>query len=82
MDLPKTVDIFGEDLAFELKSLFSDVVGPNLRNEVAHGLLDDEACEGVNAIYAWWFGFRIVFMAFWGAMKFEDGGASHAAAVE
>lgn len=82
MDLPKAAEIFGEDLAFEFKALFSDVLGPNLRNEVAHGLLDYEACEGVNAIYAWWFGFRIVFMAFRCAMRSEDGGTSHGAAVE
>src|SRR5262249_59954822 len=43
MDPPETTQIFGEDLSFELKALFCDSFGPNLRNQVAHGLLDDGA---------------------------------------
>ncbi|MGH9847347.1 MAG: DUF4209 domain-containing protein, partial [Blastocatellia bacterium] len=69
MDLPETNQIFSEDLAFELKALFTDAVGPNLRNELAHGLLDHEACESVSAIYAWWFCLRIVFSTFWSATR-------------
>ena len=41
MDLPEVTQIFGEDISFELKALFCDPFGPNLRNELAHGLLDD-----------------------------------------
>ena len=61
MELPKAEEIFGEDLSFEIKALFCDPSGPNLRNNLAHGLLDDEACQSVYAIYAWWLGLKLVF---------------------
>ena len=42
IDLPQTTTIFGEDLTYEIKALFCDQLGPNLRNNIAHGLLDDQ----------------------------------------
>jgi hypothetical protein len=72
MDLPEATQIFGEDVSFELKALFCDAFGPNLRNELAHGLLDDEACQSIYAIYAWWFGLRLVFNTFWNARRKAD----------
>ena len=57
--------MFGEDLSFEIRALFCDSFGPNLRNELAHGLLDDAACQSIYGIYAWWFGLRLVFNAYW-----------------
>ena len=47
MDLPQTEKIFGEDLSFEIKALFCDPFGPNLRNELAHGLLGDRAVSSL-----------------------------------
>jgi len=73
MELPEVTQIFGEDLSFELKALFCDAFGPNLRNELAHGLLDDEACRSTYAIYAWWFGLKLVFNTFWNAKRKVDG---------
>lgn len=67
MDMPESEKIFGEDLAFEIRALFCDPFGPNLRNELAHGLLDDQSCQSGYAIYAWWFGLRLVLNAFWNA---------------
>ena len=69
MDLQQTEKIFGEDLSFEIKALFCDPFGPNLRNELAHGLLDDRACESTFAIYSWWFGLKLVFNTFWNALR-------------
>ena len=69
MDLQETEQIFGENLSFEIKALFCDSSGPNLRNNLAHGLLDDEACQSVYAIYAWWFGLKLVFNTFWNAAR-------------
>ena len=60
MELPETTKIFGEDLCFEIKALFCDPAGPNLRNNVAHGLLDDNACRSLYAVYAWWLGLKLV----------------------
>ena len=64
MELPETKDVLGEDLTFEFRALFCDAFGPNLRNELAHGLLDNEAFESINAIYAWWLTLKIVFNTF------------------
>jgi hypothetical protein len=65
IDIPEVDKIFGEDLVFELKALFCDAFGPNLRNDLAHGLLDDVGCQSIYSIYAWWFGLRLVFNTFW-----------------
>ncbi|WP_297892872.1 DUF4209 domain-containing protein [Shewanella sp.] len=65
MGLPETESIFGEDLAFEIKALFCDALGPNLRNELAHGLMNDNAFPSVSTVYAWWLGVRLVFNTFW-----------------
>lgn len=67
MDLPEADEVFGADLSFEIRALFCDPFGPNLRNELAHGLLDDEACQSIYAVYAWWFGLRLIFNTFWNA---------------
>lgn len=65
MDEPEILEVFGEDLTFELRSLFCDARGPNLRNSLAHGLFDDADCFSVEAVYAWWFGLRLVFKTYW-----------------
>ena len=67
MDFPETKKIFGENLSFEIKALFCDPVGANLRNELAHGLIDYEACYSPYSIYAWWLGLQLVFNVFWNA---------------
>ncbi|ACE83553.1 conserved hypothetical protein [Cellvibrio japonicus Ueda107] len=69
MDIPETLQLFDEDLVFELKALFCDPLGPNLRNEVAHGLLDDRDSQSIYAIYAWWFTFRFLFTTFWNGLR-------------
>jgi hypothetical protein len=72
VDLPETTKIFGEDVTFELKALLCDPRGPNLRNEVAHGLLDDGAFQSAHAVYAWWFGLKLAFNTFWNARRKAD----------
>ena len=80
MDLPECETIFGEDLTFEIQALFCDAFGPNLRNELAHGLLDDRACQSAYAIYAWWLGLKLVFNTFWNAARKINGSNEEAAA--
>jgi len=53
-------EIFGEDFVFELKAIFTSPFGPNLRNEVAHGLIEHGTCYSAHSIYAWWLILRIV----------------------
>lgn len=69
MELPEVQQVFGENLAFEIRALFCDAFGPNLRNELAHGLLDDEACYSIHSIYAWWLALRLVFNTYWNAAR-------------
>lgn len=69
MELPQVQKIFGENIAFEIKALFCDPFGANLRNELAHGLLDHEACYSVHSIYAWWLSLKLVFNPFWNALR-------------
>lgn len=53
-------DILGEDLLFEIKALFTESVGTNLRNEVAHGLLSDQSSGTIASVYSWWMVLRLV----------------------
>ena len=64
---PEANDIFSGDLHFTIRALFSDHAGANLRNYVAHGLLDDRECNSVYAVYAWWFALKLVFNNSWSA---------------
>ena len=58
--LGATADLLGGDRAFELKALFCEPIGPNLRNTVAHGLLDDDVAGSAYSLYAWWWVLRLV----------------------
>ena len=82
LDMGEVNDIFGKDLTFELKALFADPFGPNLRNEVAHGLLEYDAAQSVYAIYAWWFFFRLVFNTFLNRASSERNSAKHSGEME
>ena len=72
LELPEASKVFGEDLLLELKALFCDPMGPNLRNELAHGLLGEAMCESVYSVYAWWFCLRIIFNTFWNSLNPEE----------
>ena len=69
VEAPEFEQIFAEDLAFEIKALFCDHLGPNLRNNVSHGLLTSRECYSVESIYAWWLGLQIVFRPYWAAYQ-------------
>lgn len=64
LDKPEVKQIFGEDITFELAALFTDPFGPNLRNEVAHGLMEQGGGDSTYAVYAWWWFFSLVFKTF------------------
>ncbi len=54
LEMPEALEAFGVDGVFELQDLLVDPLGTNLRNEVAHGLLDDSGLFGAEVLYAWW----------------------------
>ncbi len=58
IEVPASEMIFGKDQTYEIKTLFCDQFGPNLRNNIAHGLLCDQEYD--YAEYAWWFGLKLV----------------------
>lgn len=65
--LPEMKAVFGDDLAFEIKAVFCDPLGANLRNEIAHGLADHNALNSLHCVYAWWLSLKLVFNTFWNA---------------
>lgn len=68
VDLPQTEEIFGSDLKYEIAALFCDSLGPNFRNSVAHGLLDDQQAQSIDTIYAWWFGLKLAVNSYWNSL--------------
>ena len=56
-------EILGDDLWFELQAVFTDSLSANLRNEVGHGLLDDETSNSLYSVYAWWMVLRLVILS-------------------
>ena len=60
IDIPQVREIFGNDTMFEIKALFCSPYGANLRNNVAHGLLNDSQCYSTHSVYAWWFALKLV----------------------
>ena len=65
IDVPEATTIFVEDITYEIRALFGDHFGPNLRNNVAHGLLNDNQSRSAHATYAWWFALKLAFNAYW-----------------
>ncbi|GAA1230243.1 hypothetical protein JOF42_000371 [Microbacterium phyllosphaerae] len=54
------VPVFTSDVAFAIRALFCGDGGANLRNDVAHGLLDEVTTSSARCFYAWWLLWRLV----------------------
>lgn len=50
-ELPKLLECYDEDMLFTLKGLLTEKCGSNLRNQIAHGLLDDAVGNSSIAVY-------------------------------
>jgi hypothetical protein len=57
---PTILETLGESLAFELRSLLIERLGPNMRNVFAHGALSPDGFRGTTAFYLWWVILRLV----------------------
>lgn len=77
MALDGVDDVLSPNLAFEIRAMFCNPHGPNLRNDVAHGLLDDDQSNSLHSAYAWWMMLRMVFVAWWNSKRAQS--ASEAA---
>lgn len=64
MENERVVEIFGEDVAFELRALLCGPIGPNLRNELAHGLVGDAAFSSGVSVYLWWLTLKLVLLSY------------------
>lgn len=60
LDMTETEDIFGAGMVMEMKAMLVVQGGPNLRNDIAHGILDDNSAWSYSALYMWWFCLRLV----------------------
>lgn len=76
LELPEAEKVFGETIAFELRAIFTDAAGPNLRNNLAHGLLDDAEVLSASSVYAWWFSLRLIMLPLMQKPKVEDSSAT------
>ena len=60
LDLPNLNRVMEEDFIFNLKCVFTSKFGINMRNDIAHGILDDNEFDSQYAIYTWWFILKLV----------------------
>jgi len=60
LDMTETEEFFGAGMVMEMKAMLIVQSGPNLRNDIAHGLLDDNSAWSYSALYMWWFCVRLV----------------------
>ncbi|XEG69229.1 DUF4209 domain-containing protein [Edwardsiella tarda] len=61
LEKPEAKKLLGDDMHFNLTALFTDPLGANIRNYVAHGLLNDHSSQSNAVVYAWWLYFKIIF---------------------
>jgi hypothetical protein len=57
---PEVAEIFGDDLVFDLQGAFVERFGANLRNRLAHALLNDSSFYSADVVYAWWLILRLL----------------------
>lgn len=62
LDMDEAERVFGRDLIFDLRGLLVEKFGSNLRNELAHGLLNINDFKGPDAEYLWWCALRLMFL--------------------
>lgn len=52
----------GEDLSLDLRASLTHQFGSNIRNMMAHGLIADNECASVDAVYLWWLSVRLAIL--------------------
>lgn len=59
---PHTCELLGEDLTWELRCLLVERFGSNLRNTVAHGLMDYQEFYSPACLYLWWLTLKLCWL--------------------
>jgi hypothetical protein len=68
--LRETQEVFGEENVFDMRGLLVEKVGPNLRNEISHGMLGDgHFFLGKEVVYLWWLVLRLALVPIWATDK-------------
>ncbi len=52
--MPEVEAMFGKDLTFTLRCLLVEKTGSNLRNKMAHGLMNQEEYDSPSCAFLWW----------------------------
>ena len=71
LELEGVKEHLDEDFLLALKTVFCSKFGFNMRNDIAHGLLSDKQFQSYQALYTWWFVFKICYM-FCGRSQVEN----------
>ncbi|GKV93342.1 DUF4209 domain-containing protein [Pectobacterium aroidearum] len=82
LDRPQMAEEFGEGLTLAIRAIMCDQAGSNLRNDIAHGLADEELCSAPFALYAWWIVLQLVVETFAAAQEISASKTIHATANE
>lgn len=72
--MDETADMLGHNLQFTLDAVLVDRVGPNFRNQQAHGLLVEGSAAGYVAAYIWWLCLYLVVFPFWATGRAQQPG--------
>lgn len=54
LERPELIEILGEDAVFDLQGLLNERLGSNLRNLIAHGLMNTPSFFTNRVVYLWW----------------------------
>jgi len=65
LDLAEAAETLGAGMVMEFRALLVQPGAANLRNDIAHGLMDDAAGWSYSAAYAWWCCLRLVVWPLW-----------------
>lgn len=72
---PELAEILGEDVVFDLQGLLVERFGANLRNRMAHGLMDYSEFYSLDVAYLWWLTLRLCFLFLYAQMPARADGA-------
>lgn len=65
LSMPRTKELFGDDLIFDLRGILTEKFGENLRNDMAHGNIPEAAFfHSAGPLYFWWLFLRMVWIAY------------------
>ncbi len=81
LPFPEMIDIFGEDITFDLQGLLIER-GTNLRNRMAHGLMPYNAFYSVEVCYLWWLILRLCCLPVIMQIKINEAQKSKVSAIE